>query len=68
MNFLILAQAGFNAGDILFQLVAFVFLLTIPAILVIIFFIFKKRQTEACGGKNRSSPFENGREEWIEGN
>ncbi|AND38362.1 hypothetical protein AADC60_04410 [Cytobacillus pseudoceanisediminis] len=43
MNFLILAQAGFNAGDILFQLMAFVFLLTIPAILVILFFIFKRR-------------------------
>ncbi|MBU8730248.1 hypothetical protein [Cytobacillus oceanisediminis] len=43
MNFLILAQAGFNAGDILFQLLAFVFLLTIPAILVILFFIFKRR-------------------------
>lgn len=43
MNFLIMAQAGFNAGDILFQLLAFVFLLTIPAILVILFFIFKRR-------------------------
>ncbi|MCM3242074.1 hypothetical protein NX029_18290 [Cytobacillus firmus] len=43
MNFLILAQAGFNAGDILFQLLAFVFLLAIPAILVILFFIFKRR-------------------------
>ncbi|MFD5852126.1 hypothetical protein ACFWGC_18205 [Cytobacillus pseudoceanisediminis] len=43
MKFLILAQAGFNAGDILFQLLAFVFLLTIPAILVILFFIFKRR-------------------------
>ncbi|EFV75567.1 hypothetical protein M4D56_20525 [Cytobacillus oceanisediminis] len=43
MNFLILAQAGFNAGDILFQLLAFVFLLRIPAILVILFFIFKRR-------------------------
>ncbi|MBU8772690.1 hypothetical protein [Cytobacillus oceanisediminis] len=43
MKFLILAQAGFNAGDILFQLLAFVFLLTIPAILVSLFFIFKKR-------------------------
>lgn len=43
MNFLIMAQAGFNAGDILFQLLAFVFLLTIPAIIVILFFIFKRR-------------------------
>ena len=43
MNFLIPAQAGFNAGDILFQLLAFVFLLTIPAIIVILFFIFKRR-------------------------
>ncbi|RBP92900.1 hypothetical protein DFO70_10629 [Cytobacillus firmus] len=43
MNFLILSQAGFNAGDILFQLLAFAFLLTIPAIIVILFFIFKRR-------------------------
>ncbi|MCS0787920.1 hypothetical protein [Cytobacillus pseudoceanisediminis] len=43
MNFLIMAQAGFNAGDILFQLLAFVFLLTIPAIIVSLFFIFKRR-------------------------
>lgn len=43
MNFLILALAGFNAGDILFQLLAFAFLLTIPALMVILFFIFKRR-------------------------
>ncbi|WP_370221926.1 hypothetical protein [Cytobacillus sp.] len=43
MNFLILSQAGFNAGDILFQLLAFAFLLTVPAIIVILFFIFKRR-------------------------
>ncbi|WP_264740093.1 hypothetical protein [Cytobacillus firmus] len=43
MNFLIIAQAGFNAGDILFQLLAFAFLLTIPAFMVILFFIFKRR-------------------------
>ncbi|MDF2038327.1 hypothetical protein P2R12_15280 [Cytobacillus oceanisediminis] len=43
MNFLILSQAGFNGGDILFQLLAFAFLLTIPAIIFILFFIFKKR-------------------------
>ncbi|MBX9975892.1 hypothetical protein [Cytobacillus firmus] len=43
MNFLIIAQAGFNTGDILFQLLAFAFLLTIPAFMVILFFIFKRR-------------------------
>ncbi|MBN8202167.1 hypothetical protein [Bacillus sp. NTK034] len=43
MNFLILSQSGFNAGDILFQLLAFAFLLTVPAIIVILFFIFKRR-------------------------
>ncbi|UOE56176.1 hypothetical protein LIT38_04120 [Bacillus sp. CMF12] len=43
MNFLILSQAGFNGGDILFQLLAFAFLLTIPAFMVILFFIFKRR-------------------------
>ncbi|MDM5227214.1 hypothetical protein QUF73_13465 [Cytobacillus sp. NJ13] len=43
MNFLIIAQAGFNGGDILFQLLAFAFLLTIPAFMVILFFIFKRR-------------------------
>lgn len=43
MNLFTLAPAGLNAGDILFQLLAFAFLLTIPGILVIFFFIFKRR-------------------------
>lgn len=43
MNLFTLALAGLNAGDILFQLLAFAFLLTIPGILVIFFFIFKRR-------------------------
>ncbi|MBY6051731.1 hypothetical protein [Cytobacillus firmus] len=43
MKLFTLALAGLNAGDILFQLLAFAFLLTIPGILVILFFIFKRR-------------------------
>ncbi|MEK3856150.1 hypothetical protein [Cytobacillus sp. FSL H8-0458] len=43
MNSFTFALAGLNAGDILFQLLAFSFLLTIPGILVIFFFIFKRR-------------------------
>ncbi|MBG9446209.1 hypothetical protein [Cytobacillus firmus] len=43
MNLFTLALAGLNAGDILFQLLVFAFLLTIPGILVIFFFIFKRR-------------------------
>ncbi|URT71643.1 hypothetical protein [Cytobacillus firmus] len=43
MNLFTLALAGLNAFDILFQLLAFAFLLTIPGILVIFFFIFKRR-------------------------
>ncbi|URM32532.1 hypothetical protein LLY41_19650 [Cytobacillus firmus] len=43
MNLFTLALAGWNAGDFIFQLLAFAFLLAIPGILVIFFFIFKRR-------------------------
>ncbi|MFE4521940.1 hypothetical protein ACFRCQ_07235 [Cytobacillus firmus] len=43
MKLFTFALAGLNAGDILFQLLAFAFLLTIPGIPVILFFIFKRR-------------------------
>ncbi|GLB61425.1 hypothetical protein [Cytobacillus sp. NCCP-133] len=37
------AQAGFNAGDIIFSLIMFGFLLLFPAVIIILFFIFKRR-------------------------
>ncbi|KON89990.1 hypothetical protein AF332_26315 [Sporosarcina globispora] len=43
MIFSTFAQAGFNSGDLLFQLLAFAFLLTVPPIIVILFFVFKRR-------------------------
>ncbi|KAF0823173.1 hypothetical protein ACOSZF_19750 [Cytobacillus firmus] len=59
MNLFIFALAGLNAGDILFQLLAFAFLLTIPAILVTFFFIFKRRndRLKRMEEKAGSNPF-----------
>lgn len=36
-------QAGINIGDIIFQLAAFIMLLSIPAALIILYRIFKRR-------------------------
>ncbi|UII56161.1 hypothetical protein LS684_01260 [Cytobacillus spongiae] len=39
----LLGSVGFNGGDILFQLIMFIMLLTIPGVIIAIFFIISKR-------------------------
>lgn len=43
LNLLVAAAGRLNTGDIIFQLIAFIIVLTIPLGIIIVLFVFKKR-------------------------